>query len=76
METRQATRDLCQMLLEGKSELVWKFDVDAIMQMCMLFLVNQQLTHTHNITQQDLEEWNNLHVLHNAECSARPPLLS
>lgn len=47
METRQATRDLCQMLLEGKSELVWKFDVDAIMQMCMLFLVNQQLTHTH-----------------------------
>ena len=31
METRQATRDLCQMLLVGKSELVWKFNVDAIM---------------------------------------------
>ena len=30
METRQATRDLCQMLLVGKSELVWKFNVDTI----------------------------------------------
>lgn len=40
------------------------------------FGVNQQLTHTHNITQQDLEEWNNLHVLHDAECAASPPLLS
>ena len=39
METRQATRDLCQMLLEGKSEFVWKFDVDAIVQMCMFFFL-------------------------------------
>lgn len=42
METRQATRDLCQMLLVGKSGLVWKFNqfnVDAIMQMCMSFFL-------------------------------------
>ena len=43
---------------------------------CFFFGVNQQLTHTHNITQQDLEEWNNLHVLHDAKCAASPPLLS